>query len=130
VVAGAGVTVLKTLFDGDYVFPADEKVVPTEDGTTLVHADEVPDGNPIANAHDLFEELTVRGELNKFASNMALGRNRAGIHYRSDGIEGLRLGEAVAIRFLEGQLSLPGTGDVALSFESFDGELVTVEPTV
>ncbi len=131
VVAGAGVTVLKALFDGDYVFPPDQKVVPTRDGTALETAGEVS-GNPM----DIEDTLTVRGELNKLASNMALGRNRAGIHYRSDGIEGLRLGEAAAIRFLEDQLTLsqrvedPDDGQVALGLETFDGDSVTVTPTV
>lgn len=127
VVAGAGVTVLKALFDGDYVFPADEKVVPTRDGSTLRNATET-------NALGVDETLTVRSELNKLAANMALGRNRGGIHYRTDGIEGLRLGEAAAIRYLEDRLSLPervpGAGGIALSFQTFDGEEVTVEAAV
>jgi len=132
VVAAAGVTVLKAFFDGDYVFAADEKVIPTEDGSDLVTADELTDG--FAGSFDvepgIFDELTVRGELNKLAANMALGRNRAGIHYRTDGIEGLRLGESAALAFLEDQLSLPNVDDVALTLETFDGEQVTVEPTV
>lgn len=74
------------------------------------------------------ETLTVGGELNKLASNMALGRNRAGIHYRTDGIEGLRLGEATAIRYLQDRLSLPeripDADDVELSFEPFVPEKV------
>jgi len=125
VVAGAGVTVLKALFDGGYEFPAEQKVVPTRDGSTLVTAAET-------DAMGVGESLTVRGELNKLASNMALGRNRAGIHYRTDGIEGLRLGEAAAIRFLEDQLSLPGpvAADTRLSLETFDGETITIRPTV
>jgi hypothetical protein len=123
VVAGAGATVLKALFDGDYEFPASEKVVPTRDGETLETAEET-------DAMGVDETLTVRGELNKLASNMALGRNRAGIHYRSDGIEGLRLGEAAAVRFLEDQLALQtATGDIRLSFETFDGDSVTIEPS-
>jgi len=131
VVAGAGVTVLKALFDGDYVFPTDQKVVPTRDGTELETAGEVT-GDPLG----VGDTLTVRGELNKLASNMALGRNRAGIHYRSDGIEGLRLGEAAAIRFLEDQLSLPrriadrNGGRLELSLETFEGDRVAVTPTV
>src|SRR5262245_28678025 len=32
--------------------------------------------------------LTVGGELNKLASNIALGRNTTGLHYRSDGVPG------------------------------------------
>jgi hypothetical protein len=127
VVAGAGVTVLKALFDGEYEFPPEQKVVPTPDGSALRTAAET-------DAHGISASLTVRGELNKLASNMALGRNRAGIHYRSDGIEGLRLGEAAAIRYLEDQLSLPdrvpGAGDLTLTLETFDGETITIEPSV
>jgi hypothetical protein len=124
--------VLKAFFDGDYVFAADEKVIPNEDGTELLTADELTDG--VRAGFDLepgiFDELTVRGELNKLAANMALGRNRAGIHYRTDGIDGLRLGETAALAFLQDQLSLPNVEGVTLTLETFDGETVTVEPTV
>ena len=53
-----------------------------------------------------------------------------GIHYRTDGIEGLGLGEQAAIRFLEDQLSLPEgiDTDVELSLRTFDGESITVSP--
>lgn len=44
--------------------------------------------------------LTVGGELNKLASNVAIGRNLAGVHWRSDATESLKLGEEVAIRYL------------------------------
>ena len=61
---------------------------------------------------------------------MALGRNRAGIHYRSDGIEGLRLGERAAIRFLQDELALPAAIEpVTLTLETFDRGTITVEPT-
>jgi hypothetical protein len=129
VVAGAGVTVLKALFDGRYEFPPDQKVVPTEDGRELLTAEETV-------AMDIDDTLTVRGELNKLASNLALGRNRAGIHYRTDGIEGLRLGEAAAISFLEDQLSLPHRVEnlsdepIKCSFETFDGDQVTITASV
>jgi len=134
VVAGAGVTVLKALFDGDYVFPTEQKVAPTRDGAELETARQT-------DAMGIDETLTVRGELNKLASNMALGRNRAGIHYRSDGIEGLRLGEAAAIRFMQDQLTLPerveeqssaftDSGEITLSLETFDSERVTISPVV
>ena len=129
VVAGAGATVLKALFDEDYVFKAREKVFPTEDGSDLRNAADVSNTSTLAHEHDIFAPLTVGGELNKLASNMALGRNWAGIHYRTDGIEGLRLGEAAAIQYLEDQLTLPQGEPVELSFESFDGEPLTVTPT-
>jgi hypothetical protein len=80
---------------------------------------------------DIHDELTVRGELNKLASNMALGRNRAGIHYRTDGLDGLRLGEAAAIRFLKTELSLPAQVDsIELSVQTFDGEHISITPCV
>jgi hypothetical protein len=125
------VTVLKALFDEAYVFAADEKVVPNEDGSELVTAEALAEGADVDPEPGIFDELTVGGELNKLAANMALGRNRAGIHYRSDGIEGLRLGEAAALAYLEDQLTLPrAVGGVTLSLKTFDGESVTVEPTV
>ena len=42
--------------------------------------------------------MTINGELNKLASNISLGRNMAGVHYRSDA--SLDLGEEVAIAHL------------------------------
>ena len=39
-------------------------------------------------------------ELNKLAYNVAVGRSFAGIHYRSDSVQGLLLGERVAVRLL------------------------------
>jgi hypothetical protein len=39
------------------------------------------------------------------ASNIAYGRNIAGIHYRSDAEEGIRLGESIAINLLEDQVN-------------------------
>jgi hypothetical protein len=46
-------------------------------------------------------ELTVGGELDKLASNIAIGRDHAGVHWRSDYTESLKLGESIAITFLE-----------------------------
>jgi hypothetical protein len=122
VVAGAGVTVLKALFNGDYTLPDDQKVVPTLDDSELLTAGET-------TMMDIYDELTVRGELNKLAS--ALGRNRAGIHYRTDGVDGLRLGEAAAIRFLKTELSLPAQVEsIELSFQTFDGGHISITPCV
>ena len=45
--------------------------------------------------------MTVGSELDKLASNIAAGRNFAGIHYRIDADKGMELGEAVAIKFLQ-----------------------------
>ncbi len=47
--------------------------------------------------------LTAGHELDKVAANVAIGRNAAGVHWRSDYTESLRLGEAVALSVLEEQ---------------------------
>ena len=44
--------------------------------------------------------MTIIGELNKLASNAALGRDFAGVHYRCDGDCGIGLGEKYAITYL------------------------------
>jgi hypothetical protein len=47
--------------------------------------------------------FTVGSELNKLASNISLGRNMAGVHYRSDHKQSLLLGEEIAISVLRDQ---------------------------
>jgi len=46
------------------------------------------------------EELTLGAEIDKLAANIALARDAAGVHFRSDSIRGLKLGEEVAIGLL------------------------------
>jgi hypothetical protein len=90
-------------------------VVPAADSTTLAPADAT---------------LTVGGELNKLASNVSIGRNWAGIHYRSDAADGLRLGEAVALGYLMDRArSYADTYDfTGFRLTTFDGEPVRVTP--
>lgn len=84
-VAGACATVLKAFYEEDFEFRAPK--VATPDGRALVNY-EGPD------------RLTVGGELNKLAYNIANGRNMAGIHWRSDSDVSLKLGETIAIDYL------------------------------
>ncbi|WP_286181115.1 vanadium-dependent haloperoxidase [Bacillus sp. ISL-37] len=84
-IAGAGITVLKAFFNESFIIP--DPVEAKTDGLSLKSYE----GNP----------LTIGGELNKLASNIALGRDTAGVHWRSDGIEGLKLGESIAIEILK-----------------------------
>jgi hypothetical protein len=110
VIAGACATVLKACLDESHVIP--EPFVASADGLTL---------QPWKGA-----DLTVGGELDKLAANTALGRNFAGLHWRSDGLEGLKLGETVAIRVLE---ELRYTGNELFSgwsLKKFNGERVSV----
>ncbi len=113
-VAGAAITVLKALFDESFVIP--NPVIPNASGESL----EPYTGEP----------LTIGGELNKLAANIALSRDAAGVHYRSDSLNGLRLGEAVAINLMRDLLSVIADNQVPLTFHNFSGELVTVHPTV
>ena len=109
-ISGACATVLKACFDESHVLP--EPVVASADGLSL---------QPWKGA-----DLTVGGELDKLASNVAIGRDFAGLHWRSDGVEGLKLGEEVAIRILE-ELSYTGTELFSgFSLRRFDGRRVTV----
>lgn len=109
-VAGACVTVLKWFFDEDFVLPG--PVVPDADGESLV-----PYRGPDA--------LTVGGELNKVAMNVSMGRNFAGIHWRTDSVESLLLGEAIAIGILEEQKPAYKESH-AVTFTKFDGTSVTI----
>ena len=83
-IAGACTTMLKALMDEDAELQT--PMVSNSDGTLLVPYDD--------------ETLTVGGELNKLASNVSIGRDFAGVHWRSDSIVGMTLGEEVAINVL------------------------------
>ncbi len=112
VVAGAGITALKAFFNESFVIPS--PVAPSDDGLSLV---------PYTGA-----SLTVGGELNKLASNIAMGRDAGGVHYRSDGIEGIRLGEAIAISVLQDTVTLYHEMFPGFSFTKYDGTPVTICP--
>ncbi len=70
--------------------------------------------------------LTVGGELNKMAANVALGRNTAGVHWRSDGTESMLLGEALAISILRDQKTGYNEQFTGFSLTKFDGTTITV----
>ncbi len=73
----------------------------------------------------LHEPLTVEGELNKLAANIAIGRNWAGVHYYSDYIESLRLGEEIAIGILEEQ-KLTYPENFTMTVPLFDGGAIRI----
>jgi hypothetical protein len=110
-VAGAGATILKAWFDESFIIP--DPVVASEDGLSLV-----PYTGPAT--------LTVGGELNKLASNIATGRNFAGIHWRTDFSESVKLGEAIAISILRDHKATFNERFGGFSLTKFDGTTVTV----
>ena len=105
-----GLKVLKALFDESFEVP--HPVVPNVNGSALF-----PYSGPA---------LTIGGELNKIASNVALGRNFAGIHWRSDATASLKLGEAIAINILRDQRTCYNEDFGGFTFTKFDGTTVTV----
>ncbi len=114
VIAGACVTVLKAFFDDSALVDSPVEVDPSSVGQSL-------------QAYSGPDSLTVGGELNKLASNISVGRNIAGVHWRTDGTEGMLLGEQVAIAYLKDKLltyneRLAGP----LTFTGFNGNLIEV----
>jgi membrane-associated phospholipid phosphatase len=110
VLMGAGVTVLKALFNQSAVIPS--PVDSSSDGLSLVPYNGAP--------------LTVGDELNKFAYNVAIGRNTAGIHYRSDGHDGIVLGEAVALGVLYDMAQCMHQSFPGFQVTKFDGTQVLI----
>jgi hypothetical protein len=110
-VAGACITILKAIFDTENR-PIPHPVVPTADGSALL-----PYTGPT---------LTIEGELNKIASNIATGRNVAGVHWRSDAFESLRIGQKVAISLLQEQSVIHNEANPSYIFRGFDGERIVV----
>jgi hypothetical protein len=70
--------------------------------------------------------LTVGGEINKLAFNVAMGRDFAGIHYRSDAETGLRLGEDVAIAMLQDLVHTVAEDFAGFQFTRLDGTPVSI----
>ncbi|MGH4011122.1 MAG: vanadium-dependent haloperoxidase [Pseudonocardiaceae bacterium] len=115
-VAGACVTILKAWFDhGWQLRDGDGATIgyqPNSDGSALVDV-------------GLAAPLTVEGELNKIAANIAIGRDWAGVHYYTDYYESFRLGEQVAIGMLEEQKLTYGE-NFSMTVPLFDGTTVRI----
>ncbi len=112
-VAGACSTIVKAFFDENWVVP--NPVMASDDGLSLV---------PYAGSDA--GQITLGGEMNKIAANVAIGRNHAGVHWRSDYVEGLLLGEAVAISVLRDGRNCYNETFQGFTFTKFDGTQITV----
>ncbi len=109
-VAGACTTILKAFFNESAVIP--NPVVPDAAGQFL--------------SSYTGDTLTIGGELNKIASNVANGRNMAGVHWRSDAAASLILGEEIAISILKDQKSCYNEQFDGFGLTKFDGTTVVV----
>jgi len=111
--SGALCTILKAFFDEST--PIENPVQSDALGTSLVAytgADAI--------------QMTVGGELNKLAGNIAIFRNAAGVHWRSDYTESLLLGEAVAIGLLQEQSLGFNEDDAYFQLTKFDGTTIRI----
>ncbi|HUX67871.1 MAG TPA: vanadium-dependent haloperoxidase [Terriglobales bacterium] len=117
-VAGACATVLKAAFDGSAPWAA-------LDGAGLKVAS--ADGLALEDYAGADGGLaTVNGEVNKLCGNIALARNFAGVHWRSDYVQGLLLGEAMALTVLADQRRTYGEAFTGFEITKFDGAKVAV----
>jgi len=112
-ISGACTTILKAFFDESAQI--ESPMVANADGTALV-------GYTGSDA----AQLTVGGELNKLAGNIALFRSAAGVHWRSDYTDSLPLGEAVAIGLLQEMSLTFNEEDAFFQFTRFDGITVRI----
>src|ERR1700674_3534706 len=113
VIAGACVTALKAFFNESFVIA--NPMVASDDGQSLVPYTGSDAG-----------QITVGGELNKLANNVALGRDMAGVHWRSDAEQALLLGEKVTISILRDQRHTYNEPFSGFRFTKFDGVPITV----
>jgi hypothetical protein len=109
-IAGACVTALKAFFNESFVIP------------NPVTAD--PEGKSLVSF--LGSTLTAGGELNKLASNISIGRDAAGVHWRSDSSEGLKLGEDVALGILKDMKPLCHEQFKGFRLTKFDGTTIII----
>lgn len=112
-VAAACVTVLKAWFDESWSLP--HPFVANADGTAL---------EPYTG--DDAGQLTVGGELDKVAANIAIGRSIAGVHWRTDYWESMKLGEAIGIGVLRDVVHV-GHERASFTLKRFDGTGITIE---
>lgn len=133
-VAGACTTVLKAFFNIYDVMPMPtphaQGMKPTLRPKTMpeIGFEHVYEGNATSKALDEIadaEVLTVEGELNKLAANIAIGRNFAGVHYYTDYYDSVRMGERVAVGILREHL-ISHPEYVAMHLRSFDGDTLRI----
>lgn len=139
-VAGACVTTLKAWFEEDAkladIFTAANVKADRKEGGGD-HQLLAPGKRVGVPAADTYEDpqaytaadssrMTVGGELNKIASNVAMGRSMGGVHWRTDNTRSLRLGEQVAIEILRKRTLEYAERPVSFTFRAFDGHHVQI----
>ena len=131
-VAGACVTILKALSGTHHPNGMKRKWSEAANGRNSFKLVEVDTADPTKLRDKLVDDgETINGELNKLASNIGLGRDWAGVHFRSDSDCGLKIGETVAIEFLRSQVYCyyPQAlrGRIKMVLEKFNGDIEIIK---
>lgn len=131
-IAGACVTILKALSATHHANGT--KITWTEAAANRAAfaLEEVNNTDPTKLRPKMRDEgETINGELNKLASNIGLGRDFSGVHYRADSDCGMKIGEAVGIEFLRSQTACyyPQAlrGRIRMALEKFNGEIEIIK---
>ncbi len=116
-VAGACATIIKAFFDEDMPLLSAGSPIKQADssGKTLVDY----------NGTDA-SDLTIMTEANKIAGNVGMFRNHAGVHWRSDHVQSILLGEQIAISILQDQKYLYNEPFAGWTFTTFAGDKVVI----
>lgn len=109
--AAINATILKAFYDENALFPNPVQPDPSDPTRLIPYV-----GPP----------LTIGGELNKLATNIGLGRNWAGIHWRSDAAASLPLAEELAIGLLRDEKLTFREPFEGFKFTRFDGSTVVI----
>ncbi len=112
-ISGACATILKAFFNEEKAI--ENPVQASADGLTLVDYTGTDAGC-----------MTVGSELNKLAGNIAIFRNAAGVHWRTDYDQSLLLGERVAIEVLR-EISLTMNEPEAFYLTRFNGRRIRIQ---
>jgi hypothetical protein len=120
-IAGACATILKIMFaDAAWSSLGLGEIQANDDGS----ATEAYSGSDKDAAAPGDSGTTIHNEINKLAHNVAIGRNYAGVHYRSD--SELNLGEKIAIQYYKDQKALFNEEIADVTIVKFDGTSETV----
>ena len=129
---------MKAMFNGTtlwknlpHVLNSIKRVQNNAKSSSFIVAQANSDGTDLENYSGDIDSMTVNSELNKLGANIALGRNWANVHYRSDGDWGMLIGEEVAINYLKDVLTIYNqthaqTSPVELTLNKFDGSTITI----
>jgi hypothetical protein len=124
-VAGGCVTMLKAFFEMFESCDAERERELCDAGGRPIAYVPNSDGSTLEPDPKCRQPLTIQGELDKLAANIAIGRNMAGVHYYSDYYDSLRMGERVAVGILLEQAPTYGE-HMEMTFTGFDGDFISI----